>query len=248
MKRFKLALGFLTVIPARVEGSLQPGELGRSAAWFPLVGLLLGISVAGARLLLGMLFPDLLAAVLTVAVWAALTGGLHLDGLADCFDGLLAAVPPARRLEIMKDPRLGTFGGTGLLLHLLVKIGIVMAIPADPAHVWGLFPLVLAPVVGRWLVLVAAGQPMARPGGLGAEFAVGLKRGVYLLAAVLPLALVIAGGWRAWVGAGLAHLIALAAIWTARTRLGGVTGDVLGLVVELGETAAMLPFVIKLFA
>jgi adenosylcobinamide-GDP ribazoletransferase len=258
MKQLKLALSFLTVIPVRITAALQPGDLGRSAAWFPLVGLLIGALLAFAFLGLVWPFPAPLAAVLVVALWAGLTGGLHLDGLADCCDGLLASVTPERRLEIMKDPRLGTFGGAGLILLLLVKAGAVAAIAQaglPPLPAWVPLavaplaaaalltaPLLLAPVLGRWLILIVARQPMARPGGLGAEFALGLTRRAFLSAAALPLALSLAGGPRGILAAALAHLVALGVIRLARARLGGVTGDVLGLTVELSEAAVLLVF------
>src|SRR5216684_378067 len=105
---FRLALGFLTIWPVRV-GATKPGDLGRAAGWFPLVGLLLGLVLSGAQWLLLRLFPPPLVGGLVVALWAALTGGLHLDGLADCGDGLWVSASPERRLEIMHDARIGAF-------------------------------------------------------------------------------------------------------------------------------------------
>lgn len=244
MKRFKLALSFLTILPVRLDPVMQPGDLGRSAVWFPLVGALLGALLCGARYGLALLFPEHLTAILIVALWAALTGGLHLDGLADCCDGLLASVPPQRRLEIMKDPRLGTFGGAGLLLHLLIKIGLLLSIPA-PMTLAGIAPLLLAPALARWLILLVARQPMARPGGLGVEFSLGVTRSTFLLAAVIPLALAALSGWRGLLAVALAHLALWGVIRLARQRLGGVTGDVMGLTIELGESMALLAFAIQ---
>jgi adenosylcobinamide-GDP ribazoletransferase len=150
----------------------------------------------------------------------------------------------------MRDPRLGAFGGAGLALFLLLKVSAVMAIsPSAPA--WGIWPgsapfaLLLAPALARWLILLAAGQPMARPGGLGAEFSLGVTRRVYLWAAILPLGLLVVGSPRALLAAGLAHLVALAIFALARARLGGLTGDVLGLVIELGELAVLVTFAVR---
>jgi adenosylcobinamide-GDP ribazoletransferase len=249
MTKLKLALSFLTIFPVHLTEALQPGDLGRAAVWFPLVGMMIGLLVAVARLGLVSIFPGPLAAVLVVTVWVVLTGGLHLDGLADCCDGLLAAVPPERRLEIMKDPRLGTFGGAGLLLYLLIKIGALFAIPVliypDSGILTSFLPLLLAPALARWLVLIVAHQPMARPGGLGAEFALGVSWRTFLFAALIPLILVALGGWRGLAAAFLAHLITLAVILFARSRLNGMTGDVLGLTIELGEAAVLLVFAIR---
>lgn len=274
MKQLKLALSFLTVFPMRISWALQPGDLGRAAAWFPLVGLVIGALLAAAWWGLMHLFPSMLTAALVVALWAALTGGLHLDGLADCSDGLLAAAAPERRLEIMKDPRLGTFGGAGLILHLLIKISAaaaifvaaglptgvvlfgaagkaataatpaaaVLATAAAPAAASPILPLLLAPALARWLILLVARQPMARPGGLGADFAMGLTWRTLLYAVLLPLGLVITGGLRALLAAAAAHLAAWGIVRLARARLGGVTGDVLGLTVELSEAVVLLVF------
>jgi adenosylcobinamide-GDP ribazoletransferase len=254
MKQFKqlqLALGFLTVIPMRATGdgriteAFQPGDLGRAAAWFPAVGLMIGLLLAAAGFGLAWLFPDaqasLLRAVLIVALWAGLTGGLHLDGLADCCDGLLAAVSSERRLEIMKDPRLGTFGGAGLILLLLIKVSALAAIPGNSFSRM-LFALLLAPALARWLILIAARQPMARPGGLGAEFSSGVTWRTFVYAALIPLAFLVMGGLRAVVAVALAHLAALGVIRLARSRLGGITGDVFGLMVELSEAVVLVVF------
>jgi adenosylcobinamide-GDP ribazoletransferase len=256
MRRFRLALSFLTVLPVRISGEFHPGDLGRAAGWFPWVGLLLGVILEAGKGLLDRFFPSLLAAAILTALWAGLTGGLHLDGLADCCDGLLAAVTPARRLEIMHDPRLGTFGGVGLILHILLKTLALAALapvvlergttlPSQAAT--GLLPgplaaLLLAPTLSRWLLLPLGSQGMARPGGLGAEFSLGLKRSNIWLAALLPLALALLGGLRGLLAAALACLAAAGVARLARVRLGGLTGDILGLVVELAEMIVLLVF------
>jgi adenosylcobinamide-GDP ribazoletransferase len=252
-----LALSFLTTlpVPAGVAGLGEPGgarqALGRAAGWFPVVGLVLGLMLAVTHWLLARLFEPLLAAALVVAIWAALTGGLHLDGLADCGDGLLAATTRERRLEIMRDPRLGTFGGLSLLLFVMLKVLAVGGLPAGglsgfvPVPLAGgaaLLPFVIAPVTGRWLLLLAGRQPAARPDGLGAAFASGLRPGALWLAAGLTLAMAALGGARGLAALAVAHLVAAAVFGLARARLGGLTGDVFGLTVELAELAVLLAF------
>jgi adenosylcobinamide-GDP ribazoletransferase len=96
-----LALRFLTIIPVPGQESAGPSALGRAAWWFPVVGLLLGIGLAIVGRAADALFPPLVAAALVVTGWKAVTGGIHLDGLADCLDGL-AGRDPARRLAIMR--------------------------------------------------------------------------------------------------------------------------------------------------
>jgi adenosylcobinamide-GDP ribazoletransferase len=240
MNSLLFALGFLTSIPVRTPGP-QPGDLGRAGVWFPFVGLILGAILAGAHYALNLVFSPLLSAALVVALWAALTGGLHLDGLADCGDGLLAAVSPERRLEIMRDPRLGTFGGATLMLYLLLKTFAIASLPV-PSFV----AFLLSPAIARWLILPVAVQPSARPGGMGEAFKTGLNRTVYVGAAIIPLVLIVAGGWPAVMAVVALHLGALMIVRTARSRLGGVTGDVLGLTVEISELIVLLVFAAKL--
>ena len=241
LDRLILALSFLTRIPtpalARTPGA---GDLGRSAAWFPLVGLILGGILAGALYGLRQIFDPWLAATVTVALWAVLTGGLHLDGLADCGDALLPALPRERRLQILTDPRLGTFGVLTLVLLVLLKIAAVAALPAT-----GLVPLAIAPVIGRWLAVVAGKLPLAKNAGLGEDFAAGLTPGVIAAAALLPvglLALGILGDLTVLAALLLAHLVALAGAALSRDRLGGMGGDMLGAIIEVSELSVLLVF------
>ena len=115
------AARYLTIVPFPGPGHAPAETLGRTAAWFPVVGAGLGLVLAGAERLGSSAFPPLLAALLTVTLWKLLTGGLHLDGLADCLDGL-SGRDPAHRLAIMRDSRIGSFGAVGLILLLLLEV------------------------------------------------------------------------------------------------------------------------------
>jgi adenosylcobinamide-GDP ribazoletransferase len=241
MKRFVLAISFLTIIPVRLKEPPLPGDLGKAAGWFPVIGTVIGGLVAAAHYGLSFIFPPLLAALLTASVWIGLTGGLHLDGLADCFDGMLNASSRERRLEIMKDPRLGTFGAIGLILSILMKIICLYSMPTNT--VWIALPLAAA--VGRSLLLPAGKQQMARPDGMGTDFASGLNKTAIIWAAVVVGILSGLAGWR-----GLSIiLVVLGVTWlvlcSVKARLGGVTGDVLGLIVELAELVTMVGFCIR---
>lgn len=231
-----LAFSFLTIIPMPML-AYQPGLLGRAGRWFPLVGLVIGGALTLAHWSLSLIFPPLLTAALVITLWAALTGGLHLDGLADCCDGLLAATSRERRLEIMRDPRTGAFAVIGLVLFLLLKVTALSIMPtATPA-------LLLTPVWARWLLLWAARQPLARPGGLGADFAAGLTGLTLVWGLLLPLVLLLLSlTIQAFVAVAVAIGVTGWLMRAARLRLGGVTGDVYGLVVELSELAMLLVF------
>lgn len=239
MNEFALALSFLTILPVSPQTTaLLP--LGRAARFFPLVGLLLGALLTSAHFVFSTFFNPLLAATLTVSLWALLTGGLHLDGLADCCDGLLAAAPPERRLEIMRDPRVGAFGAVGLSLCLIAKVTALATLPSNSV----LFAVYGATIFSRWLIVLVAQQPLARPGGLAEEFRRGLSRETLLLATLLPAVLLLFGVVE--IRVLIAGVLAYGSAWLigrlARARLGGITGDVLGLTVEVTELVFLLTF------
>jgi adenosylcobinamide-GDP ribazoletransferase len=241
MKHLALALSFLTIIPVRLKETPLPGALGKAAGWFPVIGAVIGGLVAAAYYGLSLIFPPLLAAALAAAVWIGLTGGLHLDGLADCCDGMLNASSRERRLEIMKDPRLGTFGGVGLILAILLKITCMVSLPSST--VWTVLPL--AAGVGRWLLLPAGKQPLARQGGMGADFAGGLSKSAFIWAGLVVVLLTALAGWRGLVVIVAVHGVAWLVLRLAKARLGGVTGDVFGLIVESAELVTLLGFCVR---
>ena len=238
---FWLALGLLTTIPAPLV-PYRPEGLGRASRWFPVVGLLLGVLLAGVYWLVGRWFSPLITGALVTAVWAALTGGLHLDGLADCCDGLLASVPRQRRLEIMRDPHVGAFGVIGLILVLLLKVAALSSLSAPlPA-------LLIAPMWARALIVLAARQPAARPGGMGDALRSGLTPALLAQSLIVPLVATLIAGWVAWLtwpAVAASWLVCLGVVSLAHARIGGVTGDVFGAVVELSEIAILLVFAMQ---
>ena len=236
---FPLALTFLTTIPWPRLGMAGPQELARSMFWFPWVGALLGAIYWGAWWALGKILPAPAAAALLVTLTALLTGGLHLDGLADTADGLGGGTSPAARLEIMKDSRLGAFGGVALMLALLLKFAFLLSWAEKGL---GTGVLLLFPVISRWgMVLLAYISPYARrEGGLGEAMTVWLTPKV--MAGATLSALVLA--FPAWGIAGLVLMAGSGAVvWLMslyfRKALGGVTGDVLGAANEVLEVLAL---------
>lgn len=240
LNKLRIAIQFLTVLPIRPAKITKPDELGQSALWFPLVGLVLGGILYGAGWVLQLILPPLAVAVIVLALWVFLTGGLHLDGLADCCDALFLAAAPRRRLEIMRDPHLGTFGVAGVVLHLLFKASLINSLmPFSP------IPLLFSPMLARWLLLLAARRPQARSEGLGADFALGLSPRIIWVSAILPALFILFGGLQVLLASGLAFLALLGVLWLARSRLGGVTGDVLGMTVEVIELVVLFGFVVR---
>ena len=162
MSGFWNALAFLTTLPSPFARSQERVELSKAVFWFPLVGGIIGGALCAAYLGLERVFAPPLAGAFLLGLWVLFNGGLHLDGLADCCDGMAVSASPERRLEIMRDPRLGTFGGTGLVLYLLTKYLALLALPRETF--W--FGLLFAPMLARWVLLLMAKQP-GQTGGHG---------------------------------------------------------------------------------
>jgi adenosylcobinamide-GDP ribazoletransferase len=232
------ALQFLTRLPLPAM-ELGPGALGRAAGWFPAVGALVGLWVAGAaRLAVACGLPPGAALVVGVAAGIALTGALHEDGLADTADGL-GGRDRARSLAIMRDSRSGAFGVLALVLLLL---GRLAALEAIPLGTWAP-ALVLAHAVGRWVALLHLRfLPYARTEALGV--AAPMREGIGRTQ--LALGTLVVAGAAAWLGpAGAGALIGalvfalLGGAWLRRW-LGGTTGDTLGAAVCGGELLTLL--------
>lgn len=233
------AVRYLTVLPLPRTDSLGgAGDLGAAAAWFPVIGLALGLLLAGATSVLDLALPPSLAAVLLVALWVGLTGGLHLDGLGDTLDGLGGAWERSRALAIMRDGALGAYGVTGIVLVLAVKTAALTNLSADAT--WR--ALVLTPTLGRLApLLVASWCPAARADGAGHAFVAGLRPVAAGIGAVVAglVALGLCGEWGLAVLAATALGAGLAALYLRR-RLGGLTGDCLGAQVELTEALVLI--------
>lgn len=228
---------YLTIVPVPGAAPAPVPALGHAVAWFPVVGALLGVMVAVAERVASALCPPLLAALLTLTLWKLLTGGLHLDGVADCLDGL-AGRDRAHRLAIMQDSRIGTFGAVGLVFVLMLQLVAIVELP--PALRSG--ALVAAPAVARAAPgLLGRLYRAARPEGLGAAFGTGLGRGGMLLAGAVGVSVAAAALGAAGVVAAAAALLVAAGLGRFMTgRLGGITGDVHGAGVEAAELAVLV--------
>ena len=243
-------MSLFTVIPAGVSGILDDDVAARAIRWLPAIGLLLGSIGAGVMLTVGRLNATgpgrLLGAALAVAVIAVLTGGLHLDGLADTADGLGSRRPAAAALDIMRRSDIGPMGVGALVLMLVLQVTAVAAIRPLPLAAAA---LILAEVTGRVAVVLATSAPAARPGGFGALVAgrtTATERALTVgaLACAVAAAGVTAGGPALAVRGLAATAAGLLAGWllqrTARRRLGGMTGDVFGAILQVSATAAVV--------
>lgn len=234
---FALAWRLLTIIPLPFVPDEPHPVPGRAAGFFPLVGLVLGLLLAGVGWILSLFLPPNLAAALLLVVWVGLSGMLHLDGFMDSCDGLLPPRDPARRLEIMQDSRVGAFGVVGVILLLLIKFNALTALSGSSLSV-----LVVAPVLARWAVTWAMRRyPLARKEGLSVLFTAGLDRTQLVLASVV--AVIVAVLFLGWLGGLLLGVVWLTTVLVARlamVRIGGLTGDVYGAICEIAEAAVLI--------
>ena len=248
MTSFIAALQFLLLTPAFIRRPFSPDELGRSVAFYPLVGLLLGGILAAADALFGLLWPIPVRSALVLALWVIVTGGLHLDGFLDSCDGLLGGSTPERRLEIMRDERVGAFGVAGGVLLLLLMFSSLSTLAGDR---WA--ALLLAPVLGRFgMSLAVVALPYARDSGLGRDIKDHARRTDLLVAALIALASAIAVALLLQSLAPVVVLLAAAAVYWLGTsfvlrRIPGMTGDTYGATNMLMEATTLLVFAAMLW-
>lgn len=233
-----VALQYFTRLPWPAPIAFSQERLDRSIRYLPLVGIVIGAGAGAGYALAALLWPPPVAAALAIALAAALTGGLHEDGLGDFCDGFLVARGRAETLAIMRDPRLGSHGVLGLVLVLLLRFAALSAL--DPAQ--ALPGLIAAHAFSRLLALGAMrALPYARPdGGTPKPAAAPLGPAGIAIAGACGLAPLLPLGVPALPAAlgGLATALLLAIL--CRRRLGGYTGDCLGAIQQAGETVFYL--------
>ena len=241
IKSIFIAIRFLTILPLPDKKVATPKELGRSMAYFPLVGLLIGLVLVCAQGILIELFSPLLTATLLVILWAYVTGALHLEGFVDAVDGFSASRDKEKILAVMKDHHCGAKGVIGLVFLIMVKIALLNDIPGSVRFA----SLVLTPAIGRWaMVCAAALLPYARKTqGFGKAFVENAGRREVVIASSILIA---AGACMLRIQ--FVVLMILVLIFTVfsfvyvKSKLNGVTGDVLGAMNELTEVISLGAF------
>lgn len=233
------ALTFLTRVPVARRAALDAGDVARGMPWFPVVGAALGAVVALCGTGLAGWLPAPVAAALAVTVGVAATGGMHLDALADSVDAL-GAPDRTRALEVMRDPRVGSFGAVAIGLALVVRVTAVAAL-LDRGH--ALVALPVAYTLARAVPLVAGARtPSARAGaGAGGIVTGQVGTGRALSTLLVGMGIAVAVGRLAAVPALVACGL-VTAVWVAlcRRRFGGATGDTLGANIEFCELAVLV--------
>ena len=231
------AFQFLTTFPAVIRRAFTAGELGRAVGYFPLVGLALGGILYGLAAGLHLIFPLPVAAFFILAAWLLFTRALHFDGFLDTCDGLFGGFTPERRLEIMRDSRVGAFGVAGGGLLLLAKYAAIVSL----SHPTG---LLLAPVLGRLTLSIAIfAYPYAREKGLGRD----MKDNVHWPQVILATTITVLAAWlfARWTGL-LALVLTGVVLWLGASfilrRIPGLTGDSYGALCELVELFVLFVF------
>lgn len=254
---FLLALQFLTRFPVTVRGMVTEKDVARSMAYFPLIGLLLGLAAAAAHTLTSLVLPGPVSDLIAIAFIIIVTGNMHGDGLMDTADGLFSGRPQEGMLEIMKDSRVGSHGVMAGILVILFKFVLLGLTPAGPDKIMA---LIIVPALGRWTQVYGAAMfPYARTGGGTGSFTNDVGRRELALASVTILAAVIvlpalAGGLSypvplkgmltcALEGGILAVAVFAGTIGLGRYisgKLGGLTGDTYGAMNECIEVLALI--------
>ncbi len=236
--RFLTALGFLTIIPLPRRGEVSLEEVGRSTGYFPAVGLIIGLILAGLNWLFSLLLPSEVVNGLLIASLAVISGALHLDGFVDTCDGLAGQKTVEDRWRVMHDSRAGAFGIVGAVLLLLVKYVSLNSVPGSLLMV----ALVLMPVVSRWaMVYTIFAYPGAGPAGLGKVFKQQASWQRFTAATLITLAVAV-------ILARLAGLVLMIGTWVVaaglaaylKGKFSGLTGDTYGAVNETAEAGLLI--------
>ncbi len=241
----KIAHVFLTRLPLRVEGTIAPQQVIGAAWAYPLVGVSVALVAAAAYFLCHWLgLPDTLCAIAALAASIVFTGCFHEDGLADTADGFGGGWTAERKLEIMRDSRLGSYGGAALILSIVARVAALAALPALVV----LPALLVAHGLSRALLpLPSFIADTARLDGMAAEASRPKRRTAILALAIGTLiALFCLGLIDGLVAVALALVIAWLMTRLARAQIGGYTGDVLGATQQLAEIL-LLCFAVALF-
>ena len=236
--KFLAAIQFLTVIrlPRRLEVSLE--DSGRSAGYFPVIGLFIGLILVSLNWIFNLILPPAVVNALLIAALVVISGALHLDGFVDTCDGLASNKSVEDRWKIMHDSRAGSFGIIGVVLLLLVKYASLNSIPAPLMMI----ALIIMPVVSRWAMVYAIfAYSYARPSGLGKAFKQGTTWPRLTMATLITLAITVA--LAQWVGLAVMFLVWVMTVAAAayfKVKFSGLTGDTYGAINELAEVGVLI--------
>jgi adenosylcobinamide-GDP ribazoletransferase len=240
---FLRALAFLTRIPVFIKVNIDEHTLARSVVFFPAVGLIIGLALGFSDVLLSYLFPPALQGAFLLIASIIITGGLHLEGLADTADGILSGRPKEKALDIMKDSRIGAFGAITLIMTLILKYSFFISLPG---HI-RFQALVFSPMLSRWIMVAAiVFFPYARKErGMGTAFVEHTGKTDFILGGLLhlPAAYILLGSKGIYVTAA-AFLLIMPVMFYIYRKIEGMTGDTYGALNEIAEAVSLTLFIL----
>ena len=239
MRRFILALQFLTIIPLTRKLTVTEEDLGKSMLYFPLVGFVIGGCLVATRILFSSILPPGAVDALVVTALVVITGSMHLDALADTTDAVASGKDREGKLRVMKDTSVGAMGVVSICLVILLKYVMILALPPSLKN----NALLLMPVMGRWaqVMLAYSSEYAGLTRGLGFPFTEQVTVMTLTIAStvagVIAIALFMVQGML--VAAGVVVFMLVYSSFFKRT-CGGVTGDILGAATEITEVLVLL--------
>jgi adenosylcobinamide-GDP ribazoletransferase len=239
MRRFILALQFLTIIPITKKLTCTEEDLGKSMLYFPLVGFTLGGCLVATRTLLSSILPAAVVDALVVTLLVVITGSMHLDALADTTDAVASGKDREGKLKVMKDTSVGAMGVVSICLVILLKYVMILSLPPSLKNK----ALLLMPVMGRWaqVMLAYSAEYAGLTRGLGFPFTEQVTGLIFILASAVTVVIAIALFFLEgiFVAAGVVVFMLLYGLFFKRI-CGGVTGDILGAATEITEVLVLL--------
>tara|TARA_X000000368_G_scaffold151198_1_gene119202 strand:- start:707 stop:1471 length:765 start_codon:yes stop_codon:yes gene_type:complete len=235
LKNLRLALSFLTRLPGGIHPANQ-SDLGSSVPWFPVIGVLIGLISGSFFWVLILFMPPLVASVLAIGFSILVTGAFHEDGLADTFDSF-GAFNAERRLEIMKDSRIGTFGTLALLINVTLSVGALTSLEGEE----GFLAIILAHTLSRVAsIIVLTTVKPAKQEGLGVSYSLFSSRLKVILVASFFVLLSSSVGLFGLISSVAILLIAFCSKSIAVSKFGGTTGDFLGAVQQIANATVLV--------
>ncbi|QJW48798.1 adenosylcobinamide-GDP ribazoletransferase [bacterium BFN5] len=243
---FLTGFQFLTRIYIKTNLSWSPESFGRSVKFFPLIGGIIGLILAGiaygTQQFFGHNVPVHFLAAALILCEVMITGGLHCDGFMDTADGVFSGRSRERMLEIMKDSRVGAFGAISFCLLVLFKYSLLLDIAVDKLPV----ALLVMPIIGRMASVLAITRfPYVRQEGLGKNLFLHSGKGALSIAAFFTVVMLVPLGSPAFTALAAGLICTALVARYVMNKLGGMTGDVYGAIIELAEVSALLAFCLQ---
>lgn len=242
MNSFLIALQFITIIPVKKELNYSEKNIANSMLYYPLIGSLIGGILVLMNMLTTYLFSDLISNSLILIAFVTLSGGIHLDGLADSFDGLFGGKGKKKILKIMQDSNIGIYGISAVVLLLILKFSLLVELPAGQRNIF----LLITPTISRWsMVMVIHLFPYAKKEGFGKAFKLYQKKSQIWIASLWTLLL----SFILFFLEGIfILLVSFIVIWIFGSyltkKIGGLTGDNYGALNEIMEVLILMLLII----